>query len=233
VSPLPIARQRALAYDMLGVPPNTVAEAPRITHLIAKIRGGLPAALEALRASDAPEARKFIARYDNLLYPSYVRRVLPLEAFAVAAGISPTRLFGVIAEAIRVQAQQLGVVKAAQRHEEIVDVSSECAANPLGVEDRMAHLKHMAFLPAAKGAQISIVTNATATATADAKAAAIAAPAPEDTIRRIVEARQRNAQLVAGQQQALPPASESVPTFMPARDRDLVTVDGDYEEADE
>jgi hypothetical protein len=227
------AARRATAYSLLGVSPNVVAAAPRITHLIRKIKGGWPSALEALRASDSREARSFMIRYDDLYLPSYVRKVLPIEAFAVAADLSPTRLFAVIAECIRTQKQQLGAIKAAQAHEEIVEVSSQAALDADRVEDRMAHLKHMAFLPAAKGAQISIVNQASATASADAKSLAVSAESPEATIRRMVEARQRNAQLAAGQQAALPPASESVPAFMPQPTAQAEYVDGDYAEADD
>jgi hypothetical protein len=228
------ARRRA-AYEFLGVAPNDVADAPRISNLIAKIPGGRPAALEALRASDLKEARAFISVYDNILMPSSYRKQLPIEAFALAAKLSPTRLFGVIAEVFRLQKMQLGAIKAASRHEAIVDVSSTVAATPEGVEDRMAHLKHMGFTPSPKGSTINIGIAANATANSASRADAASALAPsEDTIRRMVEARQRSAALASATQHALPAASaESVPMAFqrrPAADRVPVTVDAEYSE---
>jgi hypothetical protein len=225
--------RRRRAYELLGVAPNSVADAPRIGHLISKLRDGKQTALEALRASDLPEARKFISKYDNVLLPAFVRRTLPIEAFSIAAGISPTRLFGVIAEVIRLQKSQLGAIKAAERHEAIVEISSQVALDPQGVDDRMAHLKHMGFTPSPRGSTINIGVSATATAAAASRADAAALPAPEDTIRRMVEARQRQAALAGGQRE-LPAATatESVPAFMP-RAREPQTVEAEYEEAEE
>jgi hypothetical protein len=215
------------------VAPNSVADAPKIGHLISKLENGKQTALETLRASDFPEARKFISKYDNVLLPAFVRRTLPIEAFAIAAGISPTRLWGVIAEVFRLQKAQLGAVKAAQRHERIVEVSSQVAELPEGVDDRMAHLKHMGFTPSPRGSTINIGVSATATAAAASRADAAVLPAPEDTIRRMVEARQRQAALAGGQRE-LPAATATteVPAFMP-RAREPQTVEAEYEEAEE
>ncbi len=228
------AAQRATAYRILGVDPSAVAAAPKISRLIAKLEDGKATALEALRASDLPEARQFMSKYDNTLLPAFVRRVLPIEAFAIAAGLSPTRLWGVIAEVFRLQKMQLGAIKAAERHEAIVEVSSATALLPDGVEDRMAHLKHMGFTPSPRGSTINIGVTATATAQSAAVAAA-ALPAPEDTIRRMVEARQRAALGPAATKElpAATPAADMVPrAFMP-RAREPITVDAEYEEADD
>jgi hypothetical protein len=224
--------RRRRAYELLGVQPNAVADAPKIGHLIAKLKDGKATALEALRASDLPEARKFISKYDNIYLPSYVRKTLPFEAFCIAAGISPTRMFGVIAEVIRLQKSQLGAIKAAERHEAIVEVSSQAALNPAGVDDRMAHLKHMGFTPSPRGSTINIGVSATANAAAKSDATAAALPAPEDTIRRIVEARQRAA-LPGAIVPQLPAAAvaESIPRAFERRTRDPVTVDAEYSDA--
>src|SRR5262249_24120867 len=159
-----------------------------------------------------------------------------IEAFAVAAGLSPTRLWGVIAEVIRMQKAQLGAIKAAEKHEAIVAVSSDVALTPLGVEDRMAHLKHMGFTPSPKGSVINI--NAAAPAVAAAKPDSTAALAsPEDTIRRIVERRQQaTAALTAAATKELPAETpvESVPqAFMPRPVAEPVTVDAEYLDGDD
>jgi hypothetical protein len=234
-SPTPASRdRRRRAYELLGVAPNAVADAPKIGHLISKLENGKQTALETLRASDFPEARKFISKYDNVLLPAFVRRTLPIEAFAIAAGISPTRLWGVIAEVFRLQKAQLGAVKAAQRHERIVEVSSQVAELPEGVDDRMAHLKHMGFTPSPRGSTINIGVSATANAAARAEAPTAYLPPAEDTIKRTIEARQRNP-LTAGQPPQLPaaPERETVPQAFTRREREPITVDAEYEDAED
>jgi len=205
------------AYRILGVAPNDVAAAPKISRLVDKLPEGKLTLLEVLRASDAPEARRFIAIYDDLTLPSYVRRYVPLEGFALAAGLSPTRLWEVTLQAYRKQTEQLGALRAAMHHEQIVDKSSDAALGNEGIEDRMAHLKHMGFLPAAKGSTININANASATAAAQSVATIADLPSPEETIRKMVEARQR-ASLAGAATKELPAASpaESVPqAFQP------------------
>jgi hypothetical protein len=139
----------------------------------------------------------------------------------------------VIAEVIRLQKSQLGAIKAAERHEAIVEKSSDMALVDEGIEDRMAHLKHMGFTPSPRGSTINIGVSATATAAAASRADAAVLPAPEDTIRRMVEARQRQAALAGGQRE-LPAAAATteVPAFMP-RAREPQTVEAEYEEAEE
>jgi hypothetical protein len=234
-APTPASRdRRRRAYELLGVAPNSVADAPRIGHLISKLRDGKQTALEALRASDLPEARKFISKYDNVLLPAFVRRTLPIEAFSIAAGISPTRLFGVIAEVIRLQKSQLGAIKAAERHEAIVEKSSDMALVDEGIEDRMAHLKHMGFTPSPRGSTINIGVSATANAAAHAEAPTAYLPPAEDTIKRTIEARQRNP-LIAGQPPQLPAAleRETVPQAFTRREREPIIVDAEYEDAED
>jgi hypothetical protein len=224
--------RRASAYAALGVDPTDVAAAPRITHLLDELEDGRATALLVLRASDLPEARKFIFQYDNPLLPAAVRRVLPVEAFCVAAGISPTRLWAVIAELYRLQKAQVGAIKAARRHSAIVDVNSEVAATPDGVEDRMAHLKHMGFTPSPRGSVINIGVSASANATAQSASASALAP-PEDTIRRMVEARQRAALGSAAPPPQLPAETPSERVPRPFEPRVPVTINADYDEADE
>jgi hypothetical protein len=184
------------------------------------------------------EARAFVSKYDNLYLPSFCRRVLPIEAFALAAGLSPTRLFGVIVECGRRFEAGLGSLTAAAEHTKIVEASSKAALDPeLGLADRTMHLKHMGFLPLPKGSQVNVQVNASAVAASESAAlSAGSAPAPEDTIRRIVEARQARQLASAAVVPALPESTidaESVPTFLPLAAREPVTIDADQDSEDD
>jgi hypothetical protein len=223
VSPLaPIAVRRSRAYLILGVDPNVVASSPRIAPFIARMPGGWARALTYLRASDMAEARQFMSKYDNLLLPAACRRDLPVEAFAIAAGISPTRLWGVIVEAGRQFESGLGSLTASSRHVEVVEASILAALSPEGIEDRTHQLKHAQFLPLPKGSQVNVQVTASAHAAAGSIAAS-AAPAPEDTIRRIIEARQRQLAGTPAVPALVESTVEAVPEF-PATTREPVTI---------
>jgi hypothetical protein len=217
------------AYRRLKLTPHTVAAAPKCTPFFEQI-GGVPLVLEALRCSPAPEARAFLFRYDDPKFPARYRDILPLEAFCVAANVCPSRLTEIAVAAIAKSHVLRGAVIAALAHPDIMETNVIMAQDAQGTEDRMAHFKMVGAMPSAKGAQTVVNVNATASAAADAKSLASAAPPAEDTIKRMVEARQRAAALGAGQQQALPPAPEQHLPFTP-KQRELVTVDaGDGED---
>jgi hypothetical protein len=103
------------------------------------------------------------------------------------------------------------------------------ATFPDGIEDRLAHLKMVGAMPLPRTSQTVVNVSATAQSAAIA-APASALPSPDETIRKMVEARQRSAGTT---QPALPESvpAESVP--MAFQRREAVTVDAEYEEADE
>lgn len=231
-----IGGRRAMsAYGALNVSPTAVLEAPKATPFLLKI-GGLPVAIDALRASPAPEARAIMAIYDDpALLPSH-RAILPFEAFCVAAKVCPSRAVDVIVAAIaRIRVLE-GAVISATKHPAVMETNARIAATDDGIKDRMAHLKMVGAMPLPKSSQTVVTVNATATAQAAAKADSPALASPEDTIRRIVERRQQAAAtLAASTQRELPAApSSAIPqAFMPrAAVREPVTVEQEYMDAD-
>lgn len=233
--------RRAEAYRRLGVAPNDVLLAPKITPLLRRISadGNLRDAILYLRASSDAAARKFIMVYDDPTTSAYARKALPLEAFVLAAGVDPESLLQAIARVAHLHGAMEGAITAAKRYPEVVTASLNRAVEADGVEDRMANLKHMGYLPSPKGSSVNVNVNANATAAAASQSASASLPAPEDTIRRIIEATQRETALKgAAAQHALPAESESsspsrVPAFMPRQSAQPVTVDAEYEEADD
>jgi hypothetical protein len=228
------SRDRSIAYRSLGITPNDVLLAPKITPLLARICGGDPSlAITYIRASSELPCRKFILIYDDPRLPRACRRSLPLEAFCVAAGLDPTELLDPIARAIHRHGAMEGAVLAATRHPAVVSASLDVAVTPDGVADRMANLRHMGYLPSPKGSSVNVNVNANATAAAASKVDAAALAAPEDTIRRMVEARQRAALGAAAPKELPPPAATLDQAFLPRRDREPRMVEGEYEEAEE
>jgi hypothetical protein len=192
----PTPAQSAAAYELLGVTPNAVIALPKIAPLLRKLKGGWAQALIYLRYSEAPTCRRFLARYDNILYPEWVRRAVPVEAFCAAAGISPIDLWEDIVAAYRRVNQQLASIAAAESHPEVV--AGVIARASEGSDKATTHLlKHMQFLPQAKGAQVSVTTNVQAPT---AIALTLPAPPPEETIRRMTQRfnEERPAQVLEG-----------------------------------
>jgi len=214
------AQRRARAYEKLGIQPNDVACSVRVTPRLRMIKGcrdqaGNPMdpiafAIECLRTSDAPDARKFLAIYDDITLPRYVRDELPLEAFIVASGVQPERFFGIVMETAFRNSVQLGQVIASIHHPQIVEMSSQLAAAvPEATEDRLWHFKNMGFLPTPKGQQTSINVNVAASA----QAASVAAPAltsPEERVLRLSDRFNDRRAIEANEAPALPAARETL-----------------------
>lgn len=217
------AETKNLCYKAIGVTPNQVSQFPKLTSHLRTI-GGKARALEYLRASSHPFARRFCAIYDDIILPAIVRRTLPLEAFCVAAHITSEQFLFAISQSAREMKQYEGSIKAAEVHPAIVQKSSELALE--GDTDHITlNMKHMGFLPLPKGSQVSVNVNASANAQSAAQSATVLAPSPENTIRRLVN----RFNLPTTQPAQLPEPRETVPTIMP-RDMAYETVESEYEE---
>lgn len=183
-----------------------------------------------LETSDHPDAKKLLSVYFSTF--KIHRRVLPVEAFCVAANVSPLRILEIItATCVRLGAQASNIV-AAVNHPRVVQKTVEMALTDEGVEDRAMLHKAAGFLPQPKGSQTNITIAANAQSNSAAQAAAVPAPPPEQTIRRMVnrfnEAKQ------------LPQESGSVvriPEVMPheeVEEAELVdAINGEIEEEEE
>src|SRR5712671_1685638 len=104
------------AYSRLQVSPNEVALAPKATPFLRRLPGGIPFAIDILRGSAVPEARRFMTSYDDLTLSQSDRNALPFEAFCVAAAVCPSRMKDVIVAAIARQESLEGAVVSALAH---------------------------------------------------------------------------------------------------------------------
>ena len=214
---------RAEAYRLLGVDPNTVLYSARFSDFFRRVPGGIPEALATLRMSDLPDARRFMRSYDDVTLSAAHRKVLPLEAFAVAAGVTADQMISTLTAAIRTQAVHFGSIKAAIEHSAIVAVSIAQAKLPEGIDDRTIQLKHLSFLPSPKGSQVNVNVAASATAQSAARAEPTVVVAPESTVRRLVDRFNtiRAGEIAAATQHALPAPSSDPDPLADLRDRSL------------
>jgi len=195
-----ISKNRSGALTRLGVIWRDVERQPLISPLLRQIWRQLDQASKAsgqpigtlptnpyyyLHASDSPEARKVLDSYYSISKSD--RKFLPIEAFCLAAQVSPLRVLEVIvATCIRVGATSSSVI-AAVAHPRVVEKTVEVALTDYGHADRETLHKATGFLPAPKGAHTSIQIVQQNAQTQSQVAATVAAPPPEQTVRRLAD----------------------------------------------
>jgi hypothetical protein len=150
------AYKRQLAYECLSVDPKDVECAPffradlrRIARLINRGRNENDAhrPLDYLRFSEDPEARKVVGVY--LSVPESYRRLLPAEAFCLAAGVSAGRVLEIIA-GVAVRLGYLGSsVVAAVMLPRVLEKTIDRALQDDGYKDRLMLYKAAGFVPSA------------------------------------------------------------------------------------
>lgn len=172
--------RREEAYKRLGISPDDVAKVPKISHILKKIKGGNPEAIELLRHSQDKDAKEFFRVYEDL--PSYLSALLPIEAFCFAAGVDTRAICKLIFNEALDQSNQAARMLTAANLEDLVQTAIDVGKQPLGQKDRDNLLRIADLLK--DGTKVSVNTSVTATASAQAAAVASLPPA-EDTIRRM------------------------------------------------
>ncbi len=149
--------KRHLAYAHLGINPKDVERIPffasqlkRITRVLRGVDKSDPPPmpvrpLDYLRSSEDPEARKVLEVY--LSVPESYRRLLPVEAFCLAAGVSPWRVLDSITVVAVRQTAQASAIIAAILHPRVVQKTVERALQDEGTSERMMLHKAVGFLP--------------------------------------------------------------------------------------
>jgi hypothetical protein len=227
------AEKRAEAYRQLAIEPSQLSAVPQITHSLRRMFSSIsrtgPANLPAdpifyLNASDSPFARAVLDRYYSIAKP--LRRVLPLEAFCVAAHVPPLRIEEVVVQTYQRLFRQQSLLSAAAHGPSIMDKTIELAKTAID-ETVQLHAQGMVHKingviplpPARVGTKIQITQNAEASANATAQAASVVpAPHPELTIKRMIDRFNENRALPAATPAALPEAQPENVIPMPSRE---------------
>lgn len=128
---------------------------PIVTPLLKSC--GLPAILEALRAHDEEDSRKFADFYDELSAKDL--QYLTLEEISFACGIGSLRLAEVSTSAMIVHGEMRWKLMLSAGMPAVVETMLKQAKKPKGLADREWALKSGGVLPMPKGAQIAIQNN--------------------------------------------------------------------------
>lgn len=135
------------ALNMLEITEEDLEDVAKIDDLFNEI-GGREKAFEYLAFCEEPDALK-IFQLRRRLDPDQ-RQQLPLEAYAVAAGITPKRLFCMISGEIMERSMKMSAMLAKLHHPEVVQQTIAVAMTKNGYKDREALHKAVGFLPTPK-----------------------------------------------------------------------------------
>jgi len=173
-----------------------------------------------LASSDHPDAKRVLLVFYSV--PASHRRALPVEAYCVAANVSPASILGIITSEIVRLGVQASTIIAAVNHPRVVQKSVEMALTDDGILDRNLLAKATGFLPAPKGSHTSISVQTTANASAAAPVAVLA-PAPEQTTRTLANK--------LNELRGLPPVRTlDIPAAMPSKEAVAIEVESDEDE---
>jgi len=247
-------RRYRTALQRLGITAEAVLSVPQISPMIDRLNwrpaprtpqaiaaevdvpplSGRELAISLLRTSDHEDAARFFAVYDSRMLRPTDRANLPLEAFAVAAGILTSRLLALIVEAATREGQDQSRMIIGLNAPAVMRATAERALDE-ECEDSHKYVamfhKMSGAMPAPKGS--TTIINANANAQAQAQSAAVAqataAPPPERTIRRLADRfneerirlastptpalAEANPSEELGEPEVMPPEREAVPVF--------------------
>lgn len=137
----------AQAYAVLGVTPVDVSLVPRIEHLFRGL-GGKQKVFEYLAGSEEKEARAIVELRAKVT-PDQAR-VLPFEAFCVAAGVTTKRMIGLIQEEVFAQSRVAAAILKDSSIPDIVKVTVRQAKTIAGTQEKRMLLQSGGVLPLPK-----------------------------------------------------------------------------------
>ena len=148
-----LAETLDLYLAKLGISAAALANAAPLTGILAEAEGGIPAILETMRlARDVPIIGQFLETYEAQTVKD--RELVPLEGFAILAGVGIPEILGEILLALQRSSANMVKLIALSNHPNLVRRRVEYAMLPEGVKDRDAIDKALRFLPTPKGTTI-------------------------------------------------------------------------------
>lgn len=128
---------------------------PKISDILSRAIGGRHRAIETLKFSQNPDARKLLEFCQRLKWNT--QEVIPIEALCLAAGVDVTMIAGALVLAARDVSRMESALITMREHPEIVQATAEFGkANPLASKDREMLHKAVGYLPSPKGSSINL-----------------------------------------------------------------------------
>lgn len=174
----------------LGLDPSLLAYRPYswTVDLRENLDLTVAGAAQLLGMSDSPEAVAWMKVWNTPELDQMDHNMLPLEAYCLAAKVSPSTISDIVLAMKVRRAQARSVAKTAARHPDVVEKTIDFAMLPGGEKDREMVHKAAGWLPTPKGAVTNVNVHQKTTVDARQQSATIVpAPAPEATIRRLAD----------------------------------------------
>lgn len=140
-----------LQYD---IDPEVFGRTPKVFNRLRRNKVSNELLIETLRGDDDPDSIKFIVTWDSL--SQVARKNLGIDAIAVAAGLTPRRLWEVFNGATMMQSREAVGLKIAMSLPAVFDVTIKNALKAKGIDDREHLYKVSGSLPTPKGATTNI-----------------------------------------------------------------------------
>ena len=149
-----LERQLKTTLNKLGVDAVELAQVPRITSILEHAQGGISAVISAMRFSHDPSIEAFLKTYDEASITD--KKILPLEAFALIAGVDVPQLLGATILAVANQSANIVKIMLPTHHPDVVKAGIKQALKPGGHRDRNSINTAMKLLPVKSGTTIMI-----------------------------------------------------------------------------
>lgn len=169
--------------ERIGVTADQIAEAPKISSVLRRSIGGRAKVLELLQGSSEPDARKILKVVEEVGRRG--RTGLPLEAYAIAAGLTTRRMFELVAGEAFVRSGEEAALVAATAHPKVVRKSVEMALTGKGVNDRKMLHQHAGFLPMPKTQFVTMNGGQQINASSQTQVNVAVLPSVEDSVKRL------------------------------------------------
>jgi hypothetical protein len=135
------------AYAQLEITEAAVESLPKIRHLCKPV-GNCAAILDYLSHSEEPEAVAVCQKAKAV--PRTTLAVVPIEALCAAAGVSPKKLFGIIAQEVSDQSAKATALMSKAMHPRVLEATIDAALLPDGTADRKIIHQAEQYLPVPK-----------------------------------------------------------------------------------
>ncbi len=136
------------AYERLGVTKEEVELLPKVTHILKELPGKIDKAIEYLRGSDEPDARKWLQVYDSI--PITTRKLLPFEAFCAGSGLTTKRVLELVTGACFEQSDTVAKLVSKAAKPELIKRAVKFGMKEHNDSDRKMVLQHEGYAPVPK-----------------------------------------------------------------------------------
>jgi hypothetical protein len=137
--------RKAESLKRLGVSLSKIRQLPPINKILKETKGGISAAIEAMRFSDGELSSQFLEKWDSL--SEWDQESIEIEVVATACEIDPRHLLGEIMLAMREYSVNKVKLLAVEAHPEVISKRIEFAKTPGGYRDRDALDTMLGALP--------------------------------------------------------------------------------------